>query len=440
MHHCHIQLIDDPQWVSYCVENGCSFRDHIQGYVCRTHCSRHLCSVSSCSLIKNMVAHTHRGPSESPCPVADLLLFHKPQLEFRGPCDIPERGASIQTGYGAMEYEPGPSLRHWEMDSNDPVLKASIALALALFSTMLTPDFCRQYEIIDRSQGSNISTTNGMSVLWMAKVFELAELIQSNPEPELHCSREMSSVVKEAVLKNTVAISTLFDSRDRNIARFMKKVTCKYNHKHTKGAEFYTMIIMLTLCLFPHLRHRVLDSLFNNRTLVLMCFDKTRTRHSQWSTLSTHIHLHVNRREFQKRVLTNRDLYSFLPVVLAVTLDNYIASASYMEEVDSMPLGQTTRDHGEDLPYDPETPPYEDKDCTPLLDRTTRDHTENHGEDLPCDPDTQLDSSQSLKKKKTKNTKNTKTRKTILGKRKRPCTPCHYEMHEGRLEEKEMCI
>lgn len=413
MYHSHIQLIDDPQWVSYCVEKGCSFRDHIQGYVCRTHCSRHVCSGSSCSLIKNMVTHTRcqRGLSESSCPVVGLLLFHKPQLEFRGPYYIPDKGDSIQMGYGAIEYEPGTSLCYSEMDSNNPILKASLSVTLALFSTLLTKEFCRQYEIIDKSHGLNISTNN-MPFSWMAKVFELAEVIQFNTKPELHCSREMSSVVKEAVLKNTVAISTLFDSRDHNINRFMKKVTCKYNDKHAKRAEFYTMVVMLTLCLFPYLKHPVLDDLFNNRTLVMMCFDKTRTRHSQWSTLSTHIHLHVNQRQFQKRVLSNRDLYSSLPVVVMVTLDNYISSASYVEEESCVSHSQTTRDH-----------------------------RENHREDLPCEvrnPETPLDSSLYLNETKEKKKTNTKTKRRVLGKRRTPCSTGYYETHEGRLEEKVM--
>lgn len=116
----------------------------------------------------------------------------------------------------------------------------------------------------------------------------------------------------------------------------MKKLTCKYNDKHATRMEFYAMVVMITLCLFPYLKHRVLGELLNSRTLVIMCFDKTITRHNQWSTLSTHIHLHANQPEFTKKV-SSGTIEHLLPVIISITLDKYIAEGIYPEDKDMLP-------------------------------------------------------------------------------------------------------
>lgn len=177
-------------------------------------------------------------------------------------------------GYGAKEYQPGKAACCSEGDGNHIIVKASLSVMIALFSTALTQGFRSQYDSIDKNQSVNTSSGTP-SLSWMAKIFELAEEIELKTKPELPCSLEMSSVVKEAVLKSAVSISTLLDSRRDKIKRFMKRVACRYNDKHAKRADFYTMVVMLALCFFPYLKHRVLCDLFNNRTLVLMCFDKT---------------------------------------------------------------------------------------------------------------------------------------------------------------------
>lgn len=405
MNHTHIQLIDDPQWVSRCVENECSFRDHIQGYVCRTHCSRHICSDVSCSLIQTMVTRTRYQTNllESSCPVTALLVFHKPQVEFRGSYYMPDRGDSIENGYGAIEHAPVPVLCYSEEDSNHLILKASLPAMIALFSTALSHEFSRQYEIVDKSQRLN-TLPNTPSFSWMAKIFELAEAIQFTAKPELSCSEEMSLVVKDAVLKSTVAISTLFDSRDDKINRFMKRLKCKYNDKYAKRAHFHTMVVMLTLCFFPYLKHRVLGELFNNRALVLMCFDKTRTRHHQWSTLSTHIHLHVNRPEIVRRVLSNSDLGCSLPVVVTVTLEKYILDATYSSN-ETM--------------------------CSMAHSPTHREHHDHHDQSTFRN---QTDARPEPSLHRTRN--ETKKDKSRTRKRRTPCSTGYYEMYEGRLEEK----
>lgn len=400
MNHSHIELIEDPQWVSYCVENECSFRDHIQGYVCRTHCSRHVCSGSSCSLIQTMVTRTRyqTGSFGSSCPVAALLVFHKPELEFRGPYYIPDKGDPVELGYGAKEYQPAKGVCCSDGDGDHIIIKASLSVIVALFSTALSEGFRTQYDIIDKSQGVNTSTGTP-SLPWMAKIFELAEVIELKTKPELPCSLEISLVVKEAALKTAVSISTLFNSRRDMIKRFMKRVTCRYNDKHAKRADFYTMVVMLTLCFFPYLKHRVLCDLFNNRTLVIMCFDKTRTRHNQWSTLSTHVHLHVNQPEFVNRVLSTSNLDRGLPIVVTVTLTKYIAEASYSDRDSAMAHIQTPGDRRDRL-----------EQC-----------------EVTNEPETgKVSSLHEIKPKR------------IMGKRRTPCSAGYYETHEGRVDGKVM--
>ncbi|KAJ8009919.1 hypothetical protein DPEC_G00069160 [Dallia pectoralis] len=155
MNHCHIELIGDPQWVTYCVENECSFRDHIQGYVCRTHCTRHVCSGSSCALIRTMAARTRyrTDSSEDSCPVAALLVFHKQQLEFRGAYYNPSGGDPLEMGLGAIEHHPGPRVRCQETDNDHLILKATLPVTIALFSTVLTEEFGGQYDVVERGQG-----------------------------------------------------------------------------------------------------------------------------------------------------------------------------------------------------------------------------------------------------------------------------------------------
>ena len=396
----HISVVK-PRALAACMHIGC--------------CSRHVCSDVSCSLIKAMVTRTRYQASslESSCPVTALLIFHKPQVEFRGPYYMPDRGDSIENGYGATEHAPVPVLcysEEEEQDVNHLILKASLPAMISLFSTALTHRFGRQYEIVDKCQRSNTSP-NTPSFSWMAKTFELAEAIQFTARPQLCCSREMSSVVKDAVLKSAVAISTLFNSRDDKINRFMKKLTCKYNDRCAKRDDFHTMVVMLTLCFFPYLKHRVLGELFNNRALVLMCFDKTRTRHNQWSTLATHIHLHVNRPEIVRRLLFNSDLGGSLPVVVSVTLDKYISDATYSDT-----YAATTTTSNETY-FIMAHSPNQHKPST------VRSLTEAR-------PEPSLH-------RRMDEIKNDKPRKR---KRRTSCSTGYYEMHEGRLEDKTLCL
>ncbi|KAE8277786.1 hypothetical protein D5F01_LYC24197 [Larimichthys crocea] len=343
------------------------------------------------------------GSSECSCPVVTLLDFHKPQVEFRGPYYMPDKGDSIEMGYGAIECQPdGPLSCVTEAEQNHLVLKAGLPVMVALFSTLLTKEFLSQYEMEERSQGLS---SNAPRSSWMARICELAEAIRLKPKPELPCSRDMASVVKDAVLRSAVAISTLYNSHDDKIKSFMRKVTCKYNDKSATRVDFYTMVVMLALCLFPYLKHRILGDRFNNRTLVILCFDKTLTKHHHWSTLATHIHRHVNRPESRCGVLSDgRDLCDFLPVVATVTLEKYISEASYSSaEDDQMSLSQTSPrgDYSQGARGDQTD--ARRADCSPLCRKTE-----------------------------------TETEPLVTRKRRKPCSAGYYGAHDddGRLEAK----
>lgn len=341
MNHCHTELIEDPQWVSYCVDNRCSFRDNIHGSVCRVHCTRHICTGSSCSLIRQMAAYTASssgsasGDTVSSCPVTDLLVFHKPQVEFRGSYYTPHD--NIEFGYGGLECTPNLKHHHSEVEINQSVLNASLPAIVALFSTVLTERFTKEYDIVNNTPGAPAS--GGPVFSWMTEIYELARQLELQPRATFCCSRDKMTIVYNATLKTVAAIVTLFDSTNEKVVRFMKKLACKYNDKHGTKMEFYTMVVMVTLCLFPYLKHRVLGELLNNRTLVIMCFDKTVTRHNQWSALSTHIHLHANQPEFVKKVLSDSDVERLLPVIITVTLQKYVSDGMYQEEKDALSGG-----------------------------------------------------------------------------------------------------
>lgn len=353
---------------------------------------------------------------------------------------------SIGPGYGGNTHEPNRTISSFDVDEHALIVKASLPVMIALFSTVLTEEFGMQYRITEESQRLNTSSTN-TSFSWMTRIFELAEVIAFNANPELGYNIVMPSVVKDAVTKSTVAMSTLFSSCDKKINLFTKRLSGKYNDKHARRIDFYTMVVMLALCFFPYLKHRILGDLFNTRTLVIMCFDKTLTKHSKWSTLSTCIHMHVNQPDFIKRVLSHNNLDNFLPVVVTVTLEKYISDASCSAKQTSLAHIQTPQDLSDDLDLcglrpQPETPLKTSIDIKkdlavmkkinqPMASiQTSRDLSKTLGLcGVRNQAETQLNTSLDVKNDR-----------ALLRKRKTPCTTETYEMHEGRLAEKVMCL
>ncbi|KAK2848635.1 hypothetical protein Q5P01_008469 [Channa striata] len=259
---------------------GCPFEDdRVRGrYVCRAHYSEHSCSGPSCALIHAKASRVPYGTSsESSCPVVELLTFRKEELEFKDPCVAGTRGP--EASYGALGRESGPGRgcrprTEEELDAVALVLKSCLPAMIAHFSTLLTDEFLRQYEVADCGQAPVAGPQS-----WTE--FCTADRVRFGGRAELGLAGEwQASVVREATLRSAVAVSTL-----------------------------------------------AMGELFSSRTLVLMCFDKTRTRHNQWSMLATHIHLHVNQPEFAKG-LAGSDLESSLPLMVAVTLDKYTSCAA----------------------------------------------------------------------------------------------------------------
>lgn len=335
-------LIDDPQWVSYCVEHACRFSSEAAAYVCRDHCSRHVCSTAGCNLLRNMVDWTKRAtapPSE--CPVEQLLVFRKLQMEFRSSYYMPSRDPGEEFGYGGLECDNGlNAVSPRDTDANLSILTASVPVTVALFSTILTPQFYEEYRRVHHDRGPSITSTGVLRSSWMAMTLSLAREVAFMSAVSLKCSREALGVVRDAAFRNSVALSTLFDCKDGKINRFMRKMACKYNEKRVLRTGFDAMVVMVSLCLFPYLKHRVLGDMFDNRTLVIMFFDKAITKHNQWSSLSTHVYLHANDASFIKRVhLTDSGKRDTLPPVVAATLDTYIDNAVLSREMDDGVLG-----------------------------------------------------------------------------------------------------
>lgn len=342
-------LIDDPQWVSYCVEGACRFVSEAAGYVCRDHCARHVCSTAGCNLLRNMVDWTksEKAPS-SECPVEQLLVFHKPQVEFRSSYYMPTRDPGEEFGYGGLECESilNPASSH-DTDVNQIILTAAVPVTVALFSTILSPEFYEEYRHVHYDRGpTSITSIGPLRSRWMTVTLSLGREVAVKSAYSMKCSREYLGVVRDAAFRNCVAISTLFDCKDGKINRFMRKMACKYNEKHAFRPGFDAMVVMVSLCLFPYLKHRVLGDMFDNRSLVIMFFDKAITKHNQWSSLSTHIHLHANDASFVKRVhLTDSGKKTTLPSVVAATLDTYIGNAVLSRDMDYGILGNERGDH-----------------------------------------------------------------------------------------------
>lgn len=201
-------------------------------------------------------------------------------------------------------------------------------MTVALFSTILTPRFYEEYRRVHHNRGPSVTSTGESRSPWMSLTLSLARDVAFKSAFSLKCSREDLGVVRDAAFRNSVALSTLFDCKDGKINRFMKKLACKYNEKNALRTGFDAMVVMVSLCLFPYLKHRVLGDTFDNRTLVIMFFDKAITKHNQWSSLSTHVHLHANDASFVKRVhLIDSGERTALPSVVDAVLDTCIGNA-----------------------------------------------------------------------------------------------------------------
>nr|BBA49236.1 hypothetical protein [Oryzias latipes] len=334
------ELIDDPQWVSHCVEEECAFDDrYIPGcYVCSAHLSKHSCSGFDCALVRAMAARVSYASAsgEFSCPVVGLAAFRREDPDFRGPW---YSGTEATVGYGALEVDPrtgGPRGGPWVEDQcgvSARVLKSCLPAMIALFSTVLTREFADEYRTVERGEGQVPS----QRCRWTSRVFRLAGCIEFRTVGErVRADLGDLGTVRDAALKSAAAVSTLFCSPEARIKRFVKKMVNKQSDKHSRRDGFYTLVIMASLCFFPYLKLAVLSEMFDNRTLVLMFFDKTLARHNQWSMLSTNVHLHVKRPQFQ-RALADADPGRLLPLVVRAALDDYVSLSGQSSELKCLP-------------------------------------------------------------------------------------------------------
>lgn len=184
MNHCHVELIEDPQWVSYSVDNRCSGTTFTGLCVVRT-------ALDTCATVRNAMHGPASGDTASSCPVADLLMFHKPQVEFRGSYFMAQD--NIEFGYGGLECTPNLKRYHSEVEINQSILKASLPSMIALFSTTLTERFTREYEIVNNAPGATLSGAPCLS--WMTVIYELARQIELRPRATYGCSTDKMSIV-----------------------------------------------------------------------------------------------------------------------------------------------------------------------------------------------------------------------------------------------------
>lgn len=329
MNHFHSMLIDDCQWVAHCVEARCSFVNTGYGYVCPWHNTIHRCILGECALVNGMT--TLADDCGSSCLVAYSAAFRTPELEFNGSYYVANTDNAVE-GYGSVHASQRVVSQTIDMEGHVPTLKAAVPALIALFATMETEEFRRDYQrIADNKSSWHCPHGSGHSP-WTNVVIERTKrLVDSSVAQDLHIKAVVEGAVKDLVLRSVVALCTMFDSPYNNILRFMRKVTCKHHDSETSEFDFYVLVIMAALCTFPYLRHDLCVEL-DVKILVVMCFDKTATKHNQWSNLSTYVHQHANRAEFLKRVACTDTARAWLPTIIRETVDDYIMKLPVLKQ------------------------------------------------------------------------------------------------------------
>lgn len=297
------------------------FAEQRNGYVCSKHSTLHRCSSFTCTMIYEMVDHIECG--EFKCPILDLVSFRKPDLEYGSSYCPRNKVDSIWCEYGSLLVTRKNKSQSLNMCVNIPILKTGLPVLISLFTTLTSIEFIKDYEIATKRKTlyncpHGTDPSRWMSVV-IARAKELAAgsvVKTTNPNMDLQ-------VIRDIVTRSTVAMISMFETRYDIISRFMRRVMCKHQEFERHENEFYIMIIMATLCCFPYLHHE-LCTVFDVKILVNMYFDKRFTKHNQWSTLSTYLHQHANRTAFQKRVLRFDVASRHLPVIIKVTLNDYL--------------------------------------------------------------------------------------------------------------------
>lgn len=350
MNHFHSMLIDDSQWVAHCVESQCSFINTGYEYVCPWHKAVHRCNNhETCLLVNNMSIDTcTRDDDRGECRVAKSASFRAPEVEYGCAYYVPNTDNAAD-GYGSVHVTRGVVTQNHDMEARVPIIKTAVPVILALFATMESKEFKHDYQRVARNKSTwHCPHGTGQSP-WTNAVIALTKFFMNASPPttsSFSFSASVLNAMKDMASRSAVALSTLFDSPFNIIVRFMRKVTCKYHDLETSELEFYVLIIMAALCTFPYLRHDMCDVL-DVKILVVMCFDKTVTKHDQWSRLSTYVHQHANRPDFIKRI--DNAAHLWLPTIIRKTIDDYIMklpTTQSTSQEEQQPLVKTPSDFG----------------------------------------------------------------------------------------------
>ena len=333
--------IEDPQWLSYCVDDQCSFQKQgSQCYTCVRHNSKHTCNGITCKTVMEMSNRRKLNLDSSECHIAKLSAFRQVDVEYRDHFYNPGKH-SCDRGYESIVCDFGERRGVPKRTSNYELLKSCVPALIALYSTIFSKDFLAVYVAVHkqqtlRDQGSGVVNTTS----WTRQILKLTTDFDGKTM-NLPCEASLCDVVKEAVYKTVMAVITLFGQCDKDVKKFTNKLVCK--HKKTKRREFYTMIVILALCFFPYLNvnTQTLLPCNDNKTLVRMCFDKKLSKHNQWSKLSIMIHLHVKNKKFT-HTLSKPLVYNRVPAIVHATVEKFMSEASYRENCDNPVLGTPT--------------------------------------------------------------------------------------------------
>lgn len=325
MSHFHSMLIDDIQWVAHCVDSRCSFVNTGYEYVCPRHNATHRCNNRDvCVLVNGMSIGTDDTTQrEDECRVALSSSFRAPEVEFCGAYYV-NNTDNAADGYGSVHVTRRVTSQNNDMEAHVPLLKAAVPALVMLFATLETEEFKRDYQRVARNKSTwHCPHGTGHSPWTNAVIDQTKRLLGGSLPATARIPAASAVVVKDAASRSAVALCTLFDSPHKIISRFMCKVACKYHGLEKSELDFYVLVIMAALCTFPYLNHELCARL-DVKILVVMCFDKTVTKHNQWSRFSTYVHQHANRPNFLTRVAPGNASHAWLSTIIRETIDDCV--------------------------------------------------------------------------------------------------------------------
>ena len=281
--HHHQDLHYSPEWTHMCLIYRCNFVQHGDAYLCLEHSAVHICSPSSCRET-TLMAHESLGPEG--CPFVALLIFKKPQVEFRGPDYLPgnpgaEPGYSCPKHFCSRNWSKETSSIDGLIEAREKLLKLSVPVLVALYRTLITSKFKAHYEV---SSSNNVSMKTKS---WMVLVSSRAKEMIDKGHTTCPTNPALRTAVREATLKTLTGFAHVFQAQ--TAPRFVNELMVKYNTTQVKQKlwlQLVTMIVILALCLHSHIEHGPRYKKFLPKTLAILFFDKDLAPHKCWSNLS----------------------------------------------------------------------------------------------------------------------------------------------------------